>query len=67
MKKVKFTLTVITAFSMLFSLSTPSFSQLSIKDLNTKINAGDIVVISRKKCPCFGSGGCPFSVDMIKV
>jgi hypothetical protein len=26
-----------------------------------------IIVISRKKCPCFGSGGCPFSVDMIKV
>jgi len=26
-----------------------------------------IGVIFRKKCPCFGSGGCPFSVDMIKV
>lgn len=26
-----------------------------------------IHVISREKCPCFGSGGCPFSVDVIKV
>jgi hypothetical protein len=40
---------------------------------NNKINDhktikdGDNIVISRKKCPCFGSGGCPFSVDMIKV
>jgi hypothetical protein len=32
----------------------------------TKSNLVNIV-ISRKKCPCFGSGGCPFSVDMIKV
>ncbi len=43
MKKIKFILTAITAFSILLSLSSPSFSQLSIKDLNTKINAGDIV------------------------
>lgn len=42
MNKVKFTLTVIAVFFITLSLSAPSFSQMSIKDLNTKINTGDI-------------------------
>jgi hypothetical protein len=42
MKKIRFILTAVLAFSILFSVSMPSFAQSSIGDLNKKIDTGDI-------------------------